>query len=77
MKKITEGKERGIKMKEIRCKHCGKLLCKAKVADIEIICPRCKAKNEYKVNIKQRRKMLFMRNKGGIIKWILKLLLNI
>ena len=36
-------------MKEIRCKHCGKLLAKANVADIEIVCPKCKAKNRYKI----------------------------
>jgi phage FluMu protein Com len=37
-------------MKEIRCKHCGKLLAKANVADIETVCPKCKLKNKYKVN---------------------------
>ncbi len=39
-------------MKEIRCKNCGKLLGKAKVAEIEILCPRCKNKYMYKVNMK-------------------------
>ncbi|MGJ0848162.1 Com family DNA-binding transcriptional regulator [Tissierella praeacuta] len=38
---------------EIRCKHCNKLLGKAKVAEVEIICPKCKAKYVYKINIKR------------------------
>lgn len=43
---------RGAAMEEIRCKHCGKLLAKAKVADVEIVCPKCKFKYIYKVNVK-------------------------
>lgn len=31
--------------KEIRCKHCNKLLAKGEIINIEIKCPRCKTMN--------------------------------
>lgn len=37
--------------KEIRCKKCNKLLFKAKHADCEIRCPRCKEKNTINIDL--------------------------
>ncbi|WP_302456536.1 Com family DNA-binding transcriptional regulator [Bilophila wadsworthia] len=31
--------------KGIRCGHCGKLLCRGEVVELEIRCPRCHADN--------------------------------
>lgn len=31
--------------RDIRCRHCGKLLCRGEVVELEIRCPRCHADN--------------------------------
>jgi phage FluMu protein Com len=36
-------------MQQVRCRHCDRLLCKAKFIEIELKCPRCKTLNYMKV----------------------------
>ena len=33
--------ERGERVSEVKCKYCGRVLCKGRILVIEIKCPRC------------------------------------